>query len=93
MQVTDGFTLTSTLMDEVICRFGVPTQLHSDQGSNLNAEVNHKLCQLLGIQRTRTTAYHPQGNGQVERFNCTVKAGSGSTPCADTTCPKYCTLA
>ena len=49
-------------------------QLHSDQGSNLNAEVNQKLCQLLGIQRTRTTAYHPQGNGQVERFNRTVEA-------------------
>ena len=33
-----------TLMDDVICRYGVPTQLHSDQGSNLNAEVNQKLC-------------------------------------------------
>ena len=74
LQVTDGFTLTSTLMDEVICRYGVPTQLHSDQGSNLNAEVKQKLCQLLGIQRTRTTACHPQGNGQVERFNRTVEA-------------------
>ena len=61
-------------MDEVICRYGVPQQLHSDQGSNLNAEVNHKLCQLLGIERTRTTAYHPQENGQVERFNRTVEA-------------------
>ena len=74
LQVTDGFTLTSTLMDEVICCYGVPTQLHSDQGSNLNAEVSQKLCQLLGIQRTRTTAYHPQGNGQVERFNRSVEA-------------------
>ena len=54
--------------------YGVPQQLHSDQGSNLNAEVNQKLCQLLGIERTRTTAYHPQGNGQVERFNRTVEA-------------------
>ena len=74
LQVTDGLTLTSILMDEMICRFGVPQQLHSDQGSNLNAEVNQKLCQLLGIEHTRTTAYHPQGNGQVERFNHTVEA-------------------
>ena len=50
LQVTDGLTLTNTLMDEVICHYGVPTQLHGDQGSNLNAEVNQKLCQLLGIQ-------------------------------------------
>ena len=47
MQVTDGFSLTSILMDEVICRYGVPTQLHSDQGSNLNAEVNQKLASCL----------------------------------------------
>ena len=32
------------------------------------------LCQLLWIQRTRTTAYHPQVNGQVECFNRTVEA-------------------
>ena len=74
LQVTDGLTLTSILMDEVICRYGVPQQLHSYQGSNLNAEVNQKLCRLLGIEHTRTTAYHPQGNGQVERFNRTVEA-------------------
>ena len=63
---TDGLTLTSILMDVVICRYGVPQQLHSDQGSNLHAEVNQILCHLLGIERTRTTAYHPQGNGQVD---------------------------
>ena len=74
LQVTEGLTLTSILMDEVICRYGVPQQLHSDQGSNINAEVNQRLCQLLGIERSRTTAYHPQGNGQVERFNRTVEA-------------------
>ena len=62
------------LMDGMIYRYGVPQQLHSDQGSNLNAEVNQKLCHLHGIERTRTTAYHPQGNGQVERFNRTVEA-------------------
>ena len=63
LQVTDGLTLTSILMDEVICRYGVPQQLLSDQDSNLNAEVNQKLCKLLGNERTRTTAYHQQGNG------------------------------
>ena len=32
------------------------------------------LCKSLGNKRTQTTAYHPQGNGQVERFNCTLEA-------------------
>ena len=37
------------------------------------SEVIQSLCTLLGIQRTQTTAYHPQGNGQEERFNCTLE--------------------
>ena len=48
--------------------------LHSDQGSNLNSEVITSLCKQLGIERTRTTAYHPQANGQVERFNRTLES-------------------
>ena len=32
------------------------------------------LCGLLGIQRTNTTAYHPQGNGRTERFNRTLES-------------------
>ena len=52
LQVTDGLTLTNTLMDEVICHYvyGVPTQLHSDQGSNLNAEVNQNPASCLGFK-------------------------------------------
>ena len=62
------------LVEEVVCRYGVPQYLHSDQGANLVSDVIKSLCTLLGIQRTQTTAYHPQGNGQVERFNRTLEA-------------------
>ena len=71
---TDSETLASVLVDEVICRYGVPRVLHSDQGANLNSQVIVALCKLLGINKTRTTAYHPQANGQVERFNRTLEA-------------------
>ena len=61
------------VVDEIVCRYGVPTVLHSDQGTNLNSEVIQCLCNILRIERTGTSAYHPQGNGQVERFNRTLK--------------------
>ena len=74
LAVTDSETLASVLMDEVVCRYGVPRSLHIDQGANLNSQVICALCKRLGINKMRTTAYHPQGNGQVERFNRTLEA-------------------
>ena len=46
--------------------------LHSDQGTNFNSTLFQELCKLLGIQKTRTTALHPQSDGMVERFNRTI---------------------
>ena len=62
------------ISNEVICRYGVPSGLHSDQGANLCSSVIYSLCDLLGIATTRTSAYHPEGNGQVERFNRTLQS-------------------
>ena len=67
-------TLAGVLVDEVICRYGVPSFLHSDQGTNLCGKVVQSVCKLLGMERTCTSAYHPQGNGQVKHFNRTVEA-------------------
>ena len=71
---TTSTTLATVLVDEVISRYGVPACIHSDQGANICSEVIQTMCKLLGMGRTRTSAYHPQGNGQVERFNRTVEA-------------------
>ena len=74
LKETSSETLARVLLNEVICRFGTPEVLHSDQGKNLWSNLIQSLCDLLGIQRTNTTAYHPHGNGQTERFNCTLEA-------------------
>ena len=74
LAVTDSITLARILTDEVICRYGVPESLHSDQGANFVSEVMQSLCAQLGIKRTQTSVYHPEGNGQVERFNRTLEA-------------------
>ena len=55
-------------------RLGYPLELHSDQGTNFMSDLFSQICQLLEITRTRTTPYHPAGNGQVERYNRTLLA-------------------
>ena len=67
-------TLATIMLNEIVCRYGISTYIHSDQGANLCSAVIQSLCQLLGITTTRTSAYHPESNGQVKRFNRTVEA-------------------
>lgn len=61
--------LATILVDEVICRYSVPTFLHSDQGANLCSEVIKTMTTMLGIEKMRTSAYGP-----VEHLNRTVEA-------------------
>uniref|UniRef100_A0AAZ1X5F3 Integrase catalytic domain-containing protein n=1 Tax=Oreochromis aureus TaxID=47969 RepID=A0AAZ1X5F3_OREAU len=65
-------TTAERLVNEMFCRFGVPEELHSDQGRNFEAAVFKEVCQRLGIRKTRTTPLHPQSDGLVERFNHTL---------------------
>ena len=62
------------LVNKIFSRFGPPTILHSDQGANLESNLMHEICDVMGVTKTRTTAYHPSGDGQVERQNRTLQA-------------------
>ena len=57
-----------------IARFGVPAKLTSDRGSQFTSELWATLSQLNGTRLHRTTAYHPQSNGIVERFHRHLKS-------------------
>ncbi len=65
-------TVASVFVTEFVCRYGVPTQLHSDQGRQFEADLFQGMCDLLGIKKTRTTPLHPQSDGQTERMNRTL---------------------
>ena len=66
--------IAQLIAEEVVPFFGVPEALLSDRGTNLLSHLVLDLCKLLGIKKLNTTAYHPQCDGMVERFNRTLKA-------------------
>ena len=52
-------TVARALMLNVFSRFGVPLQLLSDRGSEFESVLFNELCQWMGIDKIRTTAYRP----------------------------------
>jgi cleavage and polyadenylation specificity factor subunit 1 len=52
-----------------VYRFGPPVTIHSDRGSQFVSGIFNELSRLLGIHRSNTTAYHPAGNGAIERLH------------------------
>jgi transposase InsO family protein len=61
------------MMSHFFLRHGVPEVILADNGSNITAnQLNALLFQELGAQCKNTTTYHPQANGQVERFNDSI---------------------
>ena len=65
-------TIAQALVDGFFSRFGMPRELHSDQGRNFESTIFTECCALLGIRKTRTTPMHPESDGMVERFNRTL---------------------
>lgn len=65
--------VASALYSTWICRFGVPVRITTDQGRQFESDLFRRLMQILGTRRCRTTAYHPQSNGCIERWHRTLK--------------------
>ena len=66
-------TVAQILVSKLFSRFGPPDAIHSDQGANFESNLMHEIYNIMGIHKTRTTAYHPQCDGQVERQNRTIQ--------------------
>ncbi len=67
----DARTIAKRLED-FTAHHGVPKVILSDQGKNFESSVISEFCQIMGIDKRHTTAYHPQCDGLVERLNRTL---------------------
>ncbi|PIK40291.1 hypothetical protein BSL78_22869 [Apostichopus japonicus] len=66
-------TVARALVERWIALYGVPALITTDRGSQFESCLFASLTRILGTQRTRTTSYHPQANGVVERFHRQLK--------------------
>ncbi|GFR99791.1 Pol polyprotein [Elysia marginata] len=71
---TSASECAKALIRHWIARFGVPLDMTSDRGSQFISALWTEMANQMGIQLHRTSAYHPQSNGLVERFHRTLKA-------------------
>ena len=68
----EAITVAKSLTREMFFRFSPPEALHSDQGRQFDGLVLKEICRILQIRKSRTSPYHPQCDGLVERLNRTL---------------------
>lgn len=68
----EASTVAKVFVEEFISRFGVPLICHTDQGKSFEAQLFKELCKILGIDVTRSSSFHPQSNGMIEKCNNTI---------------------
>ena len=65
-------TIAKLLIEQIVSRHGVPSEILSDRGRAFLSGLMKEVEQLLGFHKANTSAYHPQTDGLVERFNRTL---------------------
>ncbi|BHF84866.1 hypothetical protein SprV_1002801800 [Sparganum proliferum] len=73
-------TVARAFLTHWVSNFGVPATVTKDRGSQFESTLFRELTCLLGTNRIRTTAYHPQANGLVERFHRQLKTSLMAQP-------------
>lgn len=61
-------TVAKALWENFIVHYGWPAKILTDQAQDFNSKLIKELCSMAGVEKVRTTPYHPQAN-PVERFN------------------------
>jgi len=75
LKVANAETTTQFIYERIICRYGTPSIIQSDQGTNFVNKVIAQLTEKFRIRHKKSSPYHPQSNGLVERFNRSLCEG------------------
>ncbi|GFU23017.1 integrase catalytic domain-containing protein [Trichonephila clavipes] len=67
-------TVAEAFFSSWVSRFGTPAILTTDRGRQFESSLFKALSKLLGVQKCRTTGYHPQANGIIEELHCPFKS-------------------
>ncbi|GFV17761.1 integrase catalytic domain-containing protein [Trichonephila clavipes] len=67
-------TVAEAFFSSWVSRFGTPAILTTDRGRQFESSLFKALSKLLGVQKCRTTGYHPQANGMIEELHRTLKS-------------------
>ena len=73
MKDETAHSIKKAIWSKWIPYFGIPTDLHSDQGRNVDGETIRELCKWVGIDKSHSSPYHPEGNGSAERSIGSIK--------------------
>ena len=73
-------TMAKVFLDNFIVQYGLPEKILLEQRRNFESKIIADLCKLMGTKKLRTSPYHPQMNGQCERFNSTLIDMLGMLP-------------
>ena len=66
-------TVVRSFFSGWVSRFGAPAIVTTDRGSQFESQLFRALTNLVGCERTRTTAYHLASNGMIERWHLSLK--------------------
>jgi len=72
LQRIDAETIAAAILDNWVAAYGTLATVLSDNGPQFRSTFFQGVCSLLRISKWYSTTYHPQTNGQVERYNRTI---------------------
>ena len=72
VRTTDAPVIAKLLVEEILCRHSSLRTLLSDRGKNFLSTLVREVCKLMSTTELNTTAYHPQCEGLVKRFNAFI---------------------